>query len=294
MTAADSPTPEQIRAWADEVEPRTLPDGSINAAHVAAESMMRERHGHPRYIAELDGPGKFRPAAPQPVDTEERDEAPTVAGEHTVYPCRCNGVPGIHAHTRPRHFVAPSAPVPDEAVRARVRSGMVELIADDQADGWQRSGPDQLADALLAGPLAELLSVAGGVAAAPQQADEAADALDALYGLFIDLHGCKIRVGETRGADRCVIHDKPWPCPEVENNVAEARELSTLADRAVQPAQPAEEQRPADLLDERWNGGLRSRIEALVQRAEGRHHRYPMVTTEDLRRALADDGGDRG
>ncbi|TFV90417.1 hypothetical protein [Blastococcus sp. CT_GayMR16] len=53
-------TPEEIRAQVDTSYPRTHPDGSINAQHVAVEQTLRERHGLPSYIAALDGPGKFR------------------------------------------------------------------------------------------------------------------------------------------------------------------------------------------------------------------------------------------
>ena len=55
---------EAIRARADEMAPRVNADGSINATHVAIEQTLRQREGLPSYIAELDGPGKFRPAAP--------------------------------------------------------------------------------------------------------------------------------------------------------------------------------------------------------------------------------------
>lgn len=55
-------TPEEIRAWVDEREPRVGPDGhSINARHVALEQTLRDRHGHPGFIYALDGPGRFRP-----------------------------------------------------------------------------------------------------------------------------------------------------------------------------------------------------------------------------------------
>lgn len=57
-------SPEEIRAAVDAIHPRVRPDGSINAARVAAEASLRERHGHPGYIARLDGPGRLRPAAP--------------------------------------------------------------------------------------------------------------------------------------------------------------------------------------------------------------------------------------
>lgn len=60
-------TPEEIRQRVDATHPRTLPDGSINAAHVADESTLRRRHGWPSYIDRLDGPGRFR-LPPAPVD----------------------------------------------------------------------------------------------------------------------------------------------------------------------------------------------------------------------------------
>lgn len=54
-------TPEEIRAWTDEQVPRTHPDGRINTRHVAIEQFARRVHGHPSYIGQLDGPGKFYP-----------------------------------------------------------------------------------------------------------------------------------------------------------------------------------------------------------------------------------------
>lgn len=53
-------TPEEIRAWVDGIADRTHPDGSVNAGHVAVEVTLRERYGHPTYIPELDGPGRYR------------------------------------------------------------------------------------------------------------------------------------------------------------------------------------------------------------------------------------------
>lgn len=53
-------TPEEIRAWVDGVTSRTHPDGTINAGHVALEETLRERYGHPSYVAALDGPERFR------------------------------------------------------------------------------------------------------------------------------------------------------------------------------------------------------------------------------------------
>lgn len=57
-------TAETIRARVDEMAPRVNEDGSINARHVAIEQTLRERHDVPSYVAELDGPGKFRPPPP--------------------------------------------------------------------------------------------------------------------------------------------------------------------------------------------------------------------------------------
>lgn len=54
-------TPAEIRVLVDEMAPRARPNGSINAQHVAIEQTLRRRHGHPSYIDELDGPGKFLP-----------------------------------------------------------------------------------------------------------------------------------------------------------------------------------------------------------------------------------------
>lgn len=64
-------TPEEIRARADATTTRVLDDGQINALHVAVEQTLREQHGHPSYIADLDGPGRFRPEqAPHTVEVE--------------------------------------------------------------------------------------------------------------------------------------------------------------------------------------------------------------------------------
>lgn len=54
-------TPEEIRAHVDNLAPRVNENGSINATHVAIEQSLRDRYDHPSYIAELDGPGKYRP-----------------------------------------------------------------------------------------------------------------------------------------------------------------------------------------------------------------------------------------
>ena len=43
-------------------------DGHINTTHVAHEQTLRARHGHPNYIAELDGAGKFYPPITTSVD----------------------------------------------------------------------------------------------------------------------------------------------------------------------------------------------------------------------------------
>jgi hypothetical protein len=53
--------PEEIRAKVDAMASRVLPDGRINTQHVAIEQTLRQRNALPSYIAELDGPGKFRP-----------------------------------------------------------------------------------------------------------------------------------------------------------------------------------------------------------------------------------------
>jgi hypothetical protein len=54
-------TPAEVRARVDEMCERVLPDGRINTTHVAIEQTLRARHGLPSYVAELDGPGRFRP-----------------------------------------------------------------------------------------------------------------------------------------------------------------------------------------------------------------------------------------
>lgn len=59
-------SPDEIRAKADQRAPRTLVDGSINPQHVAIESTLRGRYGHPGYIADLDGPGRYRITMPAP------------------------------------------------------------------------------------------------------------------------------------------------------------------------------------------------------------------------------------
>lgn len=58
-------TPHEIRELVDRWHSRVTDAGEINAAHAAMESTLRDQHGHPSFIAELDGPGKFRP-----VDTD--------------------------------------------------------------------------------------------------------------------------------------------------------------------------------------------------------------------------------
>lgn len=55
-----------LRARADGIASRVLPDGRINTQHVAIEQTLRERHALPAYIAELDGPGRFRPRTTDP------------------------------------------------------------------------------------------------------------------------------------------------------------------------------------------------------------------------------------
>lgn len=57
------PNAAEIRARVDAMAPRVHEGGSINTQHVAMEQTLRERHGHPSYIADLDGPGRFRPSA---------------------------------------------------------------------------------------------------------------------------------------------------------------------------------------------------------------------------------------
>jgi len=54
-------TPEEVRERVDAMCERVHADGSINATHVAIEQTLRQRHGLPNYVPELDGPGKFRP-----------------------------------------------------------------------------------------------------------------------------------------------------------------------------------------------------------------------------------------
>jgi hypothetical protein len=61
-------TPEEVRAAVDAMVARVLPNGRINTTHVAIEVTLRERHGIPAYIPELDGPGSF---IPRPTDPEE-------------------------------------------------------------------------------------------------------------------------------------------------------------------------------------------------------------------------------
>ncbi|TKJ24344.1 hypothetical protein [Blastococcus sp. CCUG 61487] len=65
-------TQQAYRARVDEMAPRVDRDGSIYAQHVAIEQTLREKHGHPSYVAELDGPGKFRPTVtpPPPVGSD--------------------------------------------------------------------------------------------------------------------------------------------------------------------------------------------------------------------------------
>lgn len=55
---------EAIRARVDAMHPRVNEDGTINVAHVAMESTLRQQHALPAFIASLDGPGKFRPHPP--------------------------------------------------------------------------------------------------------------------------------------------------------------------------------------------------------------------------------------
>lgn len=56
-------SPEECRAYADACCPRVLEDGwTINAQHVAIEQSLRRMHGHPSYIGDLDGPGRYRPS----------------------------------------------------------------------------------------------------------------------------------------------------------------------------------------------------------------------------------------
>lgn len=50
-----------IRQHVDLNVPRSTAPGQVNAAHVATEQTLRELHGHPRYVPELDGPGNFLP-----------------------------------------------------------------------------------------------------------------------------------------------------------------------------------------------------------------------------------------
>lgn len=65
-------TPEECRAYADACTPRVLADGyTINAQHVAIESTLRRKHGHPSYIADLDGPGRYRPTPPMTFRLDE-------------------------------------------------------------------------------------------------------------------------------------------------------------------------------------------------------------------------------
>lgn len=54
-------TADEIRAAVDEVHPRALPGGEINAAHVAMESTLREWNRVADYVPHLDGPGRFLP-----------------------------------------------------------------------------------------------------------------------------------------------------------------------------------------------------------------------------------------
>jgi hypothetical protein len=79
-------TPQEIRAHADGIVPRVHEDGRINATHVAIEQSLRNRYGHPNYIAELDGPGNFRP---QPVSHLVRCEANCAHGEACVFRAAC-------------------------------------------------------------------------------------------------------------------------------------------------------------------------------------------------------------
>lgn len=71
---------QSIRAEADAQAPRVHPNGEINTQHVAIELTLRERLGLPAYIAELDGPGAFRPA----VEPNSDGDAPSSGIMHTV------------------------------------------------------------------------------------------------------------------------------------------------------------------------------------------------------------------
>lgn len=74
MTADDPrPAGEAIRTKVDAMEPRVNEDGSINARHVAIEQTLRDRDGLPSYIAALDGPGRYRPAASGGATDGERE-----------------------------------------------------------------------------------------------------------------------------------------------------------------------------------------------------------------------------
>jgi len=86
----EAPTPQEIRDHADRVHPRTNPDGTANAAHVALESTLRERHGHRGYIADLDGPGRFIPGA-EPCDHARRscDEIGCTGDGRRPRSCSC-------------------------------------------------------------------------------------------------------------------------------------------------------------------------------------------------------------
>lgn len=69
-------TPEDIRAVADSVAPRATPEGRVNATHVAIEQALRDRYGHPSFIAALDQPGAYlSPAEPHPWATAFRAAA---------------------------------------------------------------------------------------------------------------------------------------------------------------------------------------------------------------------------
>lgn len=57
-------TPEEVRARVDAIYPRVTPEGRVNPQHVAAEQTLRTRYGHPGFIPELDGPGRFLPTCP--------------------------------------------------------------------------------------------------------------------------------------------------------------------------------------------------------------------------------------
>lgn len=126
------PTPTEIRDQVDAMQPRTNTDGSINATYVAIEQTLRQSHGHPSYIAELDGPGRFRPA---------HDRYAQCDGTCTVDCGACKGA------GRPAEPTAAERVIGNQLARSygllrhrdRLAKSIAEALAAVRADGGQRA-----------------------------------------------------------------------------------------------------------------------------------------------------------